>query len=286
MNHGSLKCREAVGMAVAVTALVASSQAAEPAQNQQVVRCAVIGGLNETGFWPELAERFERATGHRAELVVTGPKPVIAEVFTSGQADVITMHASDTIVNLVADGLAENLQPWLRSDMVLVGPAADPAGIRGEKDAALALRKIIESKSKLLVHASLGAGEVLHDLLAAGEMELDPEQTISLPSDKHRAMLQRAAAEGAYTLVGRIPLLNGKLDDGGMEIMVQGDARLRRPYLVAVARRADDQLRLTAARDLVAFLRSVETQAWIAEYGRGKYDDQPVFFPVAAPSKQ
>lgn len=257
--------------------------AAEPAKLSQTVRCAVIGGLNEADFWPDLADRFFRATGHRAEIVASGPKPVLAEVFTRGEADLIAMHASDTIINLVADGYGENPQPWARTDMVLVGPSSDPAGVQGEKDAARALGKIIESKSKLLVHASLGASEVLHDLVAAEGLELDPERTISLPTDKHRTMLKRAAAEEAYTLVGRIPFLNGKVETGGLKIMVQGDVRLRRPYLVVVARGERDEPRLAAAHELAAFLRRPDTQQWIAEFGRGKLDDQPLFFPVSVP---
>ena len=273
----------AIGTVLAICAVALPSRiaAAEPAKVGQTVRCAVIGGLNEADFWPDLADRFFRATGHRAEVVASGPKPVLADVFTRGEADLITMHASDTIINLVADGYGENPQPWAKSDMVLVGPAADPAGIRGEKDAGRALRRIIESKSKLLIHASLGTSEVLHDLIAAEELQLDLEHTISLPTDKHRQMLTRAAAEKAYTLVGRIPFLNGKVETGGLKIMVQGDPRLRRPYLVVVACGKPDDPRLTAARDLVQFLRQPETQKWIAEFGRDKYDDQPLFFPIA-----
>jgi tungstate transport system substrate-binding protein len=252
--------------------------AADPSP-QQTVRCAIIGGLSQTDLWPDLADRFERATGHKAELVASGPKHVVAAALERGEADLATMHVSDAIVQLVVVGRAENLEPWLLSDMVLVGPAGDPAGIRGERDAVAALRKLIDSRAKLLVHASAGASEVLHDLLAAGDLTLEPERTVSLPTDKHRQMLKRAAAEEAYTLVGRIPFLNGKLESGGLEVMVQGDPRLRRPYLVVVARGSQDNARLAAARELSAFLRSRETQAWIAEYGRGKLDDQPLFFP-------
>jgi tungstate transport system substrate-binding protein len=268
---------------VAVTIVATPVMAEEPAKDTPVVRCAVIGGLNESDFWSDLTDRFFRATGHKAELTATGPKHVIAAAFARGEADLIVMHASDTMINLVADGHGENPQPWCRSDMVLAGPEADPAKVRGEKDSVTALRRIIESKSKVLLHASLGTNEVLHDLLAAGELSLDPEHTISLAEDRHRAMLKRAAAEGAYTLVGRIPFLNGKVEDGGLKIMVQGDPRLRRPYLVVVAHRQRDDARLAAARELADFLRSAETQKWLADFGRGKYDDQPLFFPVAIP---
>lgn len=253
--------------------------AANKAAESHVVRCAVVGGLNEIDFWPQLADRFQRATGHRMEIVAIGPKHVLQAAFKAGEADVIVMHNSDAIMNLVADGFAENPQPWARNDFIIVGPASDPARVKGQADAVAALGKIIASKSKLLIHASNGVSELLGDLLAAGELELDPQTTISLPGDKHRQMLKRAAAEQAYTIVGRIPFLSGKLETGELAIMVVGDERLRRPYVVAVAvgREARQQ---EAARRFATFLRELATQDFIANFGRGKYDDRPLLFPV------
>jgi tungstate transport system substrate-binding protein len=181
---------------------------------------------------------------------------------------------------LVADGFAENPQPWARNDFAIVGPAGDPAKIKGEKDAVAALGKIIASKSKLLIHGSNGASELLSDLLAAGELELDPARALSLPTERHRQMLRRAETEQAYTIVGRIPFLNGKLEAGTLQILSQGDERLRRPYLVVVATAKTETPQLAAARRLAAFLREPATQDWIAEFGKGKYDDRPLLFPV------
>ncbi|HEX5445039.1 MAG TPA: substrate-binding domain-containing protein [Pirellulales bacterium] len=248
------------------------------------VRCAVIGGMGDTGFWPALSNRFQKSTGIQIEIVATGPKQEIVEVFRAGEADVITMHTCDTIINLVADGVAENPQPWARNDMVLVGPPDDPAKIRGTADAVAALGKIIKTKSKLLLHQSLGANEVLHDLLTSGRIELDAEATVVMPSDRHRQLLARAAREHAYTLVGRIPFLNGKIRNPGLEIMSQGDPRLRRPYLVVVRTASGTETpRHQAACRLARFLREPETQQWISGFGRGKLDDRPLFFPVVVP---
>jgi tungstate transport system substrate-binding protein len=268
-----------VAIALALAAQVGFSQESQSTL-AVAVRCAVAGGLNEIDFWPQLADRFQRATGHRMEIAATGPKHAISAAFLSGEADIIAMHTSDAIINLVADGRGENPQPWAKNDFVIVGPTSDPAKIKGEKDAVAALSKIIASKSKLLLHASSGASELMGDLLAAGELELDPQTTISLPGDKHRQMLKRAAAEQAYTIVGRIPFLSGKLDAGDMAIMVQGDERLRRSYLVVVSTQTKDSRQLAAARRFATFLREPATQQFITEFGRGKYDDQPLLFPV------
>ena len=242
------------------------------------IRVAVIGGMIETGLWAAVAERYERLTGHKVELAAAGPKPLVIAAFRAGGIDLITVHASDAMVNLVADGLARDPQPWARNDLVFVGPAADPAGVRGERDAAVALRKIVAAKAPLLVHASLGADGVLHDLCEDEKIVLDRDATLLFNDENQRAVLQRAAAVGAYTLVGRIPVISKKLAAPGMELLVKGDPRLRRPYLVEVAATAG-----AAARDLAAFLRQPEIQGLLATYGEGKYDDGPLFFPVVVP---
>jgi tungstate transport system substrate-binding protein len=282
-THASIQACLASSIVIASTLFMGcrSEEPTPPENSKLAIRCAVIGGMTDTGFWQAISERFESQTGIEVEIVATGPKHEIAGPFRGGEVDLITMHASDTIINLVADGHGVNPQPWARNDLLLVGPKQDPAKIKGSKDVVAALRKIIETKSKFLVHQSLGTNEVLHDLLAAGELGLDVEATVSLPIDRHRQLLQRAAKENAYTLVGRIPFLNGKIANEGLEIMVQGDERMRRPYVVVVRAATEEKdARQVAACQLADFLRSPETQRWIADFGRGDLDEQPIFFPV------
>jgi tungstate transport system substrate-binding protein len=263
--------------ALLVFAVLGCRSADEPPARPapQTIRVAVIGGMIETGFWQELVQRYQLLTGHTVELAASGPKPQVVEAFRKGGIDLITVHASDAMINLVADGLARDPQPWARNDLVIVGPADDPAKIRGQSDALAALRAIVAAKAPLLVHASMGADGVLHDLREEGHVALDPGATIFFNEDNQHAVLERAAAAHAYTIVGRIPFASGKLRAEGIELMVRGDPRLRRPYLVEIAPTAN-----AATRDLAAYLRSPDTQHWIGSFGKGKYDDQPLFFPV------
>ncbi len=239
------------------------------------IHCAVIGGMVETGLWPEVAQRFERLTGNHVVLASVGPKQVIVDAFRKGGVDLITVHASDALVNLVADGLAVDPQPWARNDLVIVGPHDDPAHIRGGHDALAALRAVIAVASPWLIHASMGADGVVHDLLEAGHLAFPAGATVVFEGDDQHAVLDRTADKHAYTLVGRIPFVSGKLARAGVELMVQGDPLLRRPYLVAVATNAP-----AAARDLAAYLRGPETQALLATFGKGRYDGESLFFPV------
>jgi tungstate transport system substrate-binding protein len=253
-------------------------------RSPQTIRVAVIGGMVETGFWKALSERFQRASGDRytVEIVASGPKQVIADAFKRGEADLITMHASDTIINLVADGYAVDPQPWLKNDLVIVGPPDDPAGIRHTPTAAAAFARIVTTKSPFVVHASLGAQEVTRDVLRAYGIEVPSEQLTLLFTDRARDVLKIAAEEHAYTLVGRIPFRNGKLPNEGLELMVQGDPLLRRPYVVATANPARfPAARVEGAKALAAFLRKPGTQEWISTYGVGQLDDQPLFYSIA-----
>jgi tungstate transport system substrate-binding protein len=273
----------------AIVAMVASSAFAAPATQpaeQATTRCAVIGGMMETNFWPALAERFEKQSGLKVEVVASGPKEEIDKAFRKGGVDLIVMHASDTMINLVADGFAADPQPWMRNDMLIVGPPDDPAGIKGEKDALTALKKIAAAKSPFVVHSSLGAQEVLKTILDEGEISLDPQKTTVLFEDRQRRVLGIAAEKKAYTMIGRIPFLTGKIPNGGLVKMVQGDSRLRRPYLVATANPARIAgAHADAARKLAAFLRNPQTQHWIAGFGKGQLDDQPIFYPVEVDAK-
>jgi tungstate transport system substrate-binding protein len=281
-----LKAARAVAFVLALSAACGFANGAAPTTVPSV-RVAVIGGMNDTGFWDALSQRFENSTGIHVEVAASGPKEGITAVFKQGGVDLITMHSSDEIINLVADGWASDPQPWVRNDMVIVGPPEDPAGIKGTSDAATALKKIAQTRSMFVVHSSLGAQDVLRALLDAGEISLDADHTAVLFDDKQRRVLHIAAEKKAYTLVGRIPFRSGKIPNDGLVVLCEGDPRLRRPFVVAIADPAKVAgARVSEARKLAAFLRSSETQQWIATFGKGKFDDRPLFFPVVVPDER
>jgi len=270
------------GTLLLLMSLGACERSAEtPAPQPQTVRCAVIGGMVDTELFVKVGERFHADTGDSVEIVATGPKGTVAAAVRDGKADLVTMHSSDTIVNLVADGYALDPQPWVRNELVIVGPADDPAGIRGLSDAVEAFRRIAERRTPFVMHSSIGSQEVLRDVLQNTKVQLDPEQLVYSPEERKQMVLRLAEEKHGYTLVGRIPFLDGKMPSSKLAMMVQGDERLRRPYLVAAVNpRRVPSARLEAAKRLAAYLRSPKTQQWLLHYGEGKLDSRPLFFPV------
>jgi hypothetical protein len=185
------------------------------------------------------------------------------------------------VIGLVTNGWAIDSQPWLQFDLAVVGPEADPAGVKAAANLVEALRRIASAKAPLLVHDNVGAHDVIRHATLANGIELPSPSTMYVLDDHQRRVLTMASERGAYTLISREPFRTGKLAHAGLEILLEGDPALDRPYLYAIANpgKISDVHRAEAQR-LAAFLRSPETQAWIAEFGRGKAGDGPLFHPV------
>jgi tungstate transport system substrate-binding protein len=270
---------------VALLVLVASGcqkrPAPEPAADPRTVRCAVIGGMTMTGLWPEIVRMFEAQSGYHCELVATGPRPEISEVFRAGKADLITMHSGDITTDLVADGYGINLRPWTRNELSIVGPTNDPAGIRGMTNGAAALRKIAETKSRFVDFQGVGSRELAHNLWRTAG--LDPKGDWVLKDDTVSKfdILQFARTNNAYVIVGYIPARLGKMNAAGMEILVQSDPAMRRPFVVLEANpRKFPNANHAGALALADFLLSPKVQAFLADFGQKTTGRGPLFHPV------
>lgn len=246
------------------------------------VRCAVIAGMMITDFFPRVARAFTKATGNKVEIVLSGNRKMLEPALEKGEADFTTMHACDTIEDLVANGDLLDPEPWARNEMVIVGPKDDPAGVRGMTDGAAALTKIADAKQAFVVHHANGANEVLREVLAAGG-KLDEARTVKLSKDDNQeSVLEIAAQKHAYSLVGYIPFKTGKMRGEGMEIVVRGDPRMTRAYVAAVVNpKKWPTTNYQAARALQAFLTRASTQRRIPELGSDPFGGDSPFAPYA-----
>ena len=240
MNLWRGRMARRLGMA-ALTAMVFTGCGRWPGvatpREKPPVRVAVIGGMTLSGMWQAFSERFTRETGWPVETVITGPKDTLAAAFRRGEVDLLTMHSSDQATDLVAEGWALNMRPWARNEHAILGPTADPAGIRGGHDGAAALRRIADTHSPFVDFTGPGSRDVVHGLWKKAGMEIPKgDWLLKDESLTPEGILAFAGAHQAYVVVGRIPVLRGKMaNPGGLEIMVQGDPAMRRPYVVVEA---------------------------------------------------
>jgi len=253
-------------------------------RRMHTVRCAVIGGMTMTGMWQEVSKMFEAETGYHVVVVVTGERPLLDKAIRAGKVDLLTMHSGDITTDVVADGIAVNMQPWTRNELVIVGPTNDPVRIRGMTNGPAALRKIAEAKANFVDFQGIGSREVTHTLWRLAGVE--PKGDWFIRDDTAISkwnVLQFCRSNHAYVVVGYIPALTGKMANEGMEILVKNDPVMRRPYIVMeVNPKKFPGANYEGAKALEAFLLSPKVQDFLREFGRDTTANHPLFYPVSA----
>ena len=254
---------------------------AAPKENK-VVRAAIIGGMSiTTELFAEISRMFEADTGYKVQVVAEGPRPGLAVAMREGKVDFLTMHSGDITTDLVADGYAVNMRPWAKNDLIIIGPASDPAKIAGYRDGAAALKRIAETKSNFVDLKGIGSRELGNSLWKKAGVEPKGKWVIPDDSRDHDDILGFVERHNAYIIIGRLPVTTGKLGPHKLRIMGDRDPVMRRPYisLEASAERFPDA-NVKGARALSDYLLSDKVQGFMARYGIRDNDGIPLFHPV------
>lgn len=266
---------------VPVSILAKDHKDIEKTQNN-VVKTAVIGGMTMTGLWDEISKMFEAKTGIKVEVIDTGPRSDIEVPFKQGKADLLTMHSGDITTDLVADGYGINMKPWTHNNTAIIGPAEDPAGIKGMKNSAEALKKIAATRSNFIDLWGIGMREVSQKMWKkAGIFPPIGEWVIKDERKSKREILMHVREKNAYTFFGRVPFLFQKRDFKGLEILVEDDHDAFRPYIVMLANPAVfPHVNYEGALKLQDFLLSEQLQKFLGRFGADEFGGIPLFYPL------
>jgi tungstate transport system substrate-binding protein len=280
----TFKLRTCPALLCLLLAMSCGRQSTTPA-NPHIVRCAVIGGMTMTGLWPQIAQMFEADTGYQVQVVATGPRPILNDAMRAGKVDLLTMHSGDITTDLVADGYGLNMRPWTRNELCILGPPDDPAHIRGMTNGAAALRKIAEARARFVDFEGIGSRELVHTLWRLSGAEPRGDWVLKDDTISKWNILQFARTNDAYVVVGYIPAQMGKMPAQGMEILVQNDPVMRRPFIVMETNpKKFSDVNYAGARALSDYLLSAKVQNFLLEFGTQTNGPGPLFFPV--PSAQ
>jgi tungstate transport system substrate-binding protein len=184
----------------------------------------------DSGLFDYILPIFKTATGLTVHVVAVGTGQALA-IGQRGDADALLVHDRVGEDKFIADGFGVDRRDVMYNDFVIVGPNADPAHVRGFKDARKALLQIAAAAAPF---ASRG------DDSGTNRMELRLWKSAGLAPDKDTAWyrnlgqgmgatLNIAAAMNAYTLTDRATWANFK-NRQSLEILVDGDAVLLNPY--------------------------------------------------------
>jgi tungstate transport system substrate-binding protein len=231
----------------------------------------------DSGLLDVLIPPFEKKFACTVKVIAVGSGQAM-RLARDGNADVLLVHDREAEEKFVAEGFGLERLDVMHNDFVLVGPAADPAAVRGLK-AADAFHKIAAVGAAF---ASRGDDSGTHkkELKLWQAAGFKPGGPWYLESGSGmEATLRIASEKGAYCLVDRATWLSHRQESDALAILAEGDALLYNPYSVIVVSPARfPWLNTGLARSFAAFIRSDEGQAIIRDYGRKAFGST-LFFP-------
>jgi tungstate transport system substrate-binding protein len=235
----------------------------------------------DSGLFNHLLPTFRAKTGIEVRVVSQGTGQAL-DTGRRGDADVVFVHARVQEEKFVADGFGVERKPVMYNDFVLIGPKADPAGIKGSQNIASAL-KAIQTKGAAFVSRGDKSGTHAAELnlwkVAGVEIEAAKGAWYREIGQGMGAALNTSGAMNAYVLSDRATWINFK-NRADLEIVVEGDKRLFNQYgviLVNPARHAT--VKKADGQAFIDWLISPEGQKAIADY---KVNGEQLFFPNTA----
>ncbi len=140
-----------------------------PVHAGQAVILSTTTSTQDSGLLDVLVPMFEKTTGYTVKTISVGTGQALA-LAAKGEADVCLVHAPDSEKKYVADGLLLNRRLVMHNDFIIVGPAEDPAKIKGLSSAVDAMKRIAEAKATFVSRGrQLGHAPAREEALERGE---------------------------------------------------------------------------------------------------------------------
>jgi tungstate transport system substrate-binding protein len=252
-----------------------------PALGQdKFITVASTTSTENSGLFRYLLPLFQEKTGIEVRVVAVGTGQAI-ELTRNGDADVLFVHHKPSEEKFVADGFGVERHEVMYNDFVIVGPASDPAGIKGDKDVVDAVGEIAAAKAPF---ASRGDDSGTHK----AELALWQEAGVDVAGASGTwyretgsgmgPTLNTAAGMDAYALTDRGTWL--AFDNRqNLEILVEGDPRLSNQYgVILVNPEKHPHVKAELGQTFIDWVLSDEGQEAIGAF---KINGQQAFFPNA-----
>lgn len=259
------------------SALAASVFVASMAASAQSIVVASTTSTEQSGLFSHLLPEFKKASGIDVKVVALGTGQAL-DTGRRGDADVVFVHDQKAEDKFVADGFGVKRYPVMYNDFMLIGPKADPAGVKGT-DIVEGLKKLAAGNAPFVSRGDKSgthAAELrfwdqagLKDAKGSGYKECGCGMGPAL---------NMAASTGAYVLADRGTWLNFK-NRADLGILVEGDKRLFNQYGVMLVNPAKHpQVKQAEGQKFIDWVTSPAGQKVIAEY---KIGGEQLFFPNA-----
>jgi tungstate transport system substrate-binding protein len=265
---------------IAALAVVISSAGCATAQEKSIV-VASTTSTKDTGLFDHLLPLFTMKTGITVKVLAVGTGQAL-DIGRRGDADVVFVHAKSAEQTFVAEGHGVKRHPVMYNDFVLIGPKSDPAGIKGLKDVAKALKAIKDKPATFISRGDNSGTHQFELMLWNKDVGVDIQQQSGSwyqPIERGmEATLRIARARDAYVLSDRGTWSSFK-NKGDLQILVEGDRRMFNQYGVTLVNPdKHPNVKKEFGQAFVDWLLSPEGQKSIGNY---KIDGEQLFYPNA-----
>ena len=262
-------------------ALLCGISVSVPAAQDSIVIQSTTSTAN-SGLYDYLLPLFEETHGIKVNVVAVGTGQAIRNAMR-GDGDVLLVHAESDEKQFVADGWGVERFDLMFNDFVLVGPAADPAGLEEADSVGEALTRISLS-GKFFASRGDDSGTHKKELALWRSAGIDPSEASGgwyrETGSGMGATLNVAVGMNAYCLTDRATWISFA-NKQGLRVLYEDDPPLFNQYgIILVDSKKHPHVKAKAGQVFVDWMIGKVGQTAIANFRRS---GQQLFFPNASP---
>ena len=251
------------------------------AQDKSIVVSSTTS-TQDSGLFGYILPLFKEKTGIEVKVIAQGTGQAL-DTGRRGDSDVVFVHAKSAEEKFLAEGEGVKRHPVMYNDFVLIGPKSDPAGIKGIKDVAKALKTIMDKQADFISRGDRSGTHIAELALWNKDAGIDIEKEkgpwYKSIGQGMGAALNTAGASNGYVLSDRGTWLSFK-NKGDLQILVEGDKRLFNQYGVMLVNPAKHpNVKKELGQAFIDWLISPEGQKAIANY---RINGEQLFYPNAS----
>ena len=244
----------------------------------QDIRLATTTSTENSGLLKYLLPAFEAQYGAKVLVIPVGTGKAL-KLGENGDVDAVLVHSRPDEDKFVAAGFGVMRQDVMYNDFVVVGPKADPAGVKGMRDVTVAFKKIMAAQAKFISRGDdSGTHKMERRIWQEAEAASKWPSYLSAGQGMGEVLAMAAELQG-YTLTDRGTYLAYRARTG-LDILVENDPHLFNYYgIIAVNPLKQPHANFQGAALLIEWITSKEGQRRIADF---KVNGEQLFFPNAA----
>jgi len=240
------------------------------------LRLATTTSTENSGLLRAILPRFEAASGLKVQVISVGTGKAM-KLGENGDVDVLLVHSRPDEDRFIAQGFGVNRRDVMYNDFILVGPKADPAGVRGSRDVVAAFRRILDAGATFVSRGDdSGTDKMEKSYWELVGQRPQGRQYLSAGQGMGE-VLTMSANLGAYTLSDRATY-GAYRARVGLDLLADGDPRMFNPYgVIAVNPARYPDVNFGGAMKLVEWITGPEGRRAIVDF---RVNGEQLFFPT------